>query len=211
MIDPSAQIHATADVEADVEVGPRTSVWHHAVLRTGARVGADCIIGRSVFVDEGVKLGNRVKVQNGALLYHGAAIEDGVFIGPGAIVTNDRRPRSITLSGRLARAADWTVTPTVLRHGSSLGAGAIVVAGCDLGRFSMVGAGAVVTRSVPAHALVAGNPARLLGWSCACGERLREDGVAGYACSACGLAYTRDGESGLAEARSTWPISETSS
>ena len=172
MIDPSARIHPTADIEADVTVGPRTSIWHRAQLRVGAGVGADCVIGRDVFIDEGVTLGDRVKVQNGALVYHGVTVEDGVFIGPGAILTNDRYPRAITSTGDLARAADWTVSPIVLRSGCSIGAGAVVVAGTVVGPFATVGAGAVVTRDVPGHALVVGSPARRIGWVCACGQRL---------------------------------------
>ena len=139
MIDPSARVHASADVEADVSVGPGTSVWHRAQLRTGARIGAECVIGRDAFIDEGVSLGDRVKVQNGALVYHGVTVEDGVFIGPGAILTNDRTPRAITSSGDLARASDWTVSPITLRKGCSIGAGAIVVAGVDVGSFALVG------------------------------------------------------------------------
>jgi acetyltransferase-like isoleucine patch superfamily enzyme len=172
VIDPSARIHPTADLEADVHVGPRSAIWHRAQVRTGARVGADCVIGRDVFIDEGVSIGDRVKIQNGALVYHGVTVEDGVFIGPGAILTNDRLPRAITATDELARADDWTVTPTVLRHGSSVGAGAVVVAGNDVGEFATVGAGAIVTRRVVAHALVVGNPARRIGWVCACGARL---------------------------------------
>lgn len=172
MIDPSARVHATADLEPDVSIGPGTSVWHRAQVRTGARIGADCVIGRDVFVDEGVTIGDRVKVQNQALVYHGVTVEDGVFVGPGAILTNDRYPRAITSSGELARAEDWQVSPISLRHGCSIGAGAVVVAGVEVGRFAMVGAGAVVTRDVPSHALVAGSPARRLGWVCACGVRL---------------------------------------
>ena len=104
MIDPSARVHGTADLEADVDVGPRTSIWHRAQVRTGARIGADCIIGRDAFIDEGVTLGDKVKVQNQALVYHGVTVEDGVFIGPNAILTNDRFPRAITSTGDLARA-----------------------------------------------------------------------------------------------------------
>ena len=172
MIDPSARVHATADLEPNVSVGAGTSIWHRAQVRTGASIGAECVIGRDAFIDEGVSIGNRVKIQNAALIYHGVTVEDGVFIGPGAILTNDRYPRAITSSGDLARADDWTVSPITVRSGSSIGAGAVIVAGVDVGRFAMVGAGAVVTRTVTNHALVAGSPAHRIGWVCACGERL---------------------------------------
>lgn len=172
MIDPSARIHASADLEDDVSIGPGTSVWHRAQIRSGARIGRDGVIGRDAFIDEGVILGDRVKVQNGALIYHGVTVADGVFIGPGVILTNDRHPRALNADGELARADDWTVAPIHIASGASVGAGAIVLAGCDIGPFAMVGAGAVVTHDVPGHALVAGNPARRIGWVCACGHRL---------------------------------------
>ena len=172
MIDPSARIHAAADLEPDVSVGAGTSIWQRAQVRTGATIGAECVVGRDVFIDEAVVIGDRVKIQNAALVYQGVSVEDGVFIGPGAILTNDRYPRAITSTGDLARAADWEISPIVVRYGSSIGAGAVVVAGVEIGRFSMVGAGAVVTRNVPSHALVAGSPAHRIGWVCACGARL---------------------------------------
>jgi len=201
VIDPSARVHGTADLEADVDVGPRTSIWHRAQIRTGARIGADCIIGRDAFIDEGVTLGDKVKVQNQALVYHGVTVEDGVFIGPNAILTNDRFPRAITSTGDLARATDWQVSPIVLRHGCSIGAGAVVVAGIDVGRFATVGAGAIVTKTVPDNALVAGNPARRLGWVCDCGQRLTDsatgapvpatpDADADLLCAACDRHFT---------------------
>ncbi len=200
MIDPSARVHATADLESDVTVGPRTSIWHRAAIRSGARIGADCIVGRDAFIDAGVVLGDRVKVQNAALVYHGVTVEDAVFIGPNAILTNDRYPRAVTADGTLARGDDWEVSPIVLHHGCSIGAGAIVVAGVDVGRFATVGAGAVVTRTVSDHALVAGNPARRLGWVCACGARLADPDTGSPAppapdpahdldCPACGRRY----------------------
>jgi acetyltransferase-like isoleucine patch superfamily enzyme len=202
VIDPTARVHSSADLEADVVVGPRSSIWHRAQVRNGAQIGADCIIGRDAFIDERVVLGDKVKVQNAALVYHGVTVEDGVFIGPNAILTNDRFPRSITADGELARADDWVVSPIRLRTGASIGAGAVVVAGSDVGRFATVGAGAVVTRNVPDHALVVGNPARRLGWVCACGRRLvdgsgapaRADASGVVSCGACGAAYDVDAD-----------------
>jgi acetyltransferase-like isoleucine patch superfamily enzyme len=209
MADPDAQVHPSADIEPDVSVGPRTAIWQRAQIRRGARIGAECVIGRDVFVDVGVVVGDRVKIQNGALLYQGVSVEDGVFIGPGAILTNDRHPRAITSTGDLAGDDDWTVSPIVLRHGCSVGAGAVLVAGLEVGTYAMVGAGAVVTRDVPGHALIAGNPARRIGWVCACGRRLKDstghDAPAereryaidtNLVCEACGrhYAYVPDGE-----------------
>ena len=205
MIDPTARVHASADLEPDVTVGPRTSIWHRAQVRVGARIGAECVVGRDAFVDEGVTIGDRVKIQTLALVYHGVTVEDGVFIGTNAILTNDRFPRSITATGELARGDDWVVSPILLRTGCSIGAGAVVVAGTTVGRFATVGAGSVVTRDVPDHALVVGNPARRIGWVCACGQRLRDgDRPAGpdpaatttLSCPGCGRAYCHRPASG---------------
>ncbi len=194
----AAVIHPSADVSPDAVIGERTKVWNRAQVREGAVIGDDCIVGKDVYIDFGVHVGERTKIQNGALVYHGVTVEPGVFIGPGAILTNDRFPRSITPEGELAGADDWTVSTITLRYGSSIGAGAVVVAGNDVGRFATVGAGAVVTRPVPDHALVAGNPARRIGWVCACGQRLIEasgapfpaDGEGTATCPACRRTYT---------------------
>jgi UDP-2-acetamido-3-amino-2,3-dideoxy-glucuronate N-acetyltransferase len=197
MIDSSARVHPTALVEDGVTIGPGTAVWQRASIREGAVLGADCVVGRDAFVDVDVHIGDRVKIQNAALVYHGVTVEDGVFIGPNAILTNDRYPRAITTAGELARAEDWTVSPIVLRSGSSIGAGAVVVAGVEVGGFAMIGAGAIVTRDVPSHALVVGNPARRIGWVCDCGRRLvADDGTGASAapsgtlsCPACGRTF----------------------
>jgi UDP-2-acetamido-3-amino-2,3-dideoxy-glucuronate N-acetyltransferase len=202
VIDPAARVHPSADLEADVSVGPGTSIWQRAQVRSGARIGAECVIGRDAFIDVGVPIGNRVKIQNAALVYHGVTVEDGVFIGPNAIMTNDRFPRAITATGELARADDWEVSPILLRTGSAIGAGAVVVAGTTVGRFATVGAGSVVTRDVPDHALVAGNPARRLGWVCFCGQRLVDGAGArttpahtgDAACARCGTRFEITGE-----------------
>ncbi len=206
MIDPTARVHASAELEAGVSVGPRSSVWNRAVLRSGASLGAECVIGRDAFIDEGVHLGDRVKVQNGALVYHGVTVGDGVFIGPGAILTNDRYPRAVTATGELADADDWTVSPIELRDGCSIGAGAVVVAGITVGRFATVGAGSIVTHDVPDYGLVAGNPARRLGWVCACGARLADSTGsnappnpspdAALACPRCGRVFAYSSPSG---------------
>jgi acetyltransferase-like isoleucine patch superfamily enzyme len=174
VIDPSAKVHASADVEDDVWIGAGTAVWHRTHIRTGARIGTACVIGGGVFIDEGVTIGDRVRIQSGALVYHGVTVDDGVFIGPGAILTNDRFPRSTAPDGTLAGADDWVVSPIHLHIGCSIGAGAVVVAGNDVGAYALVGAGAVVSRSVPSYALVVGNPARRIGWVCVCGHRLAD-------------------------------------
>jgi UDP-2-acetamido-3-amino-2,3-dideoxy-glucuronate N-acetyltransferase len=159
-------------VADDARIGPATVVWHHAQIREGAVIGAECTIGRDVSVDVGVRIADRVKIQNGAMVYQGVSVASGVFIGPGAILTNDRYPRAVTIDGRRAGPGDWELDTIDLGEGCSIGAGAIIVAGTDVGRFASVGAGAVVTKDVPDHALVAGNPAHLIGWVCSCGRRL---------------------------------------
>jgi acetyltransferase-like isoleucine patch superfamily enzyme len=159
--DPAGSVHDTAIVEAGAELGPGTQVWHHAHVRRGAHVGAGCILGKNVYVDATVRIGDRVKIENNVSIYKGVDIGDDVFVGPHVVFTNDRLPR--------ATNRDWTVVPTVVRRGASLGAHATVVCGVDIGEWAMVGAGAVVTRSVPDHRLVVGVPARPAGWVCRCG------------------------------------------
>jgi acetyltransferase-like isoleucine patch superfamily enzyme len=181
-------IHPTAEVERGASIGPNTRIWHFAHVRTGAVIGSDCNLGHSVFVDSGVIIGNHVKVQNRVSLYRGVTLEDGVFLGPHVSFTNDRYPRSITPDGQPVSEEDWTPEATLVRYGASIGAGAIVLAGLSIGRWAMVGAGAVVTAEVPDHALVTGNPARLIGYVCRCGQRLEPRG-ARWVCRACNELY----------------------
>jgi acetyltransferase-like isoleucine patch superfamily enzyme len=167
-------IHPTAEVSPQASIGEGTRIWHQAQVRERVRIGQSCIIGKGVYIDFDVVIGNLVKIQNGAYVYHGAAIEDGVFIGPQACLTNDKLPRAITPDGKLKLDADWEVGKTLIQYGASIGAGAIILPGVTVGRFALVGAGAVVTKDVVAHGLVVGNPARLVGFVCDCGRKLTE-------------------------------------
>ncbi len=186
-------IHETAEVSAQAEVGEGTKVWHQAQIRENARVGANCIIGKGVYIDFDVVIGNNVKIQNGASIYHGVTIEDGVFIGPHACLTNDKHPRSITPAGDLKQDHDWDVGHITVKHGASVGAGAVVLPDVVVGKFAMVGAGAVVTRDVPNQGLVQGNPARLVAFVCKCGRKLVErhgaEDVVEMWCPLCEMAY----------------------
>ena len=185
-------IHPTAEVSADARIGIGTRVWHHAQVREGAVVGENCTLGKGVYIDREVRIGDSVKLQNGAQLFRGSTLEDGVFVGPLAVLANDRYPRAVTPDGRLKGDADWPAGKVVVRHGASIGAGAVVVPDATIGRWAMVGAGAVVVGDVPDHALVTGNPARQTGWMCKCGARLARNGDQ-WTCPACAESYRFDG------------------
>jgi acetyltransferase-like isoleucine patch superfamily enzyme len=152
----------SAVVEPGATIGARTAVWHHARVRAGAVIGSDCVLGQNVFVDAAVTVGDRVKLENNVSLHAGVTLADEVFVGPGAVFTNDRHPRAQTVG--------FVPVRTCVGRGASVGANATVVCGHDIGSFAMVGAGAVVTHPVPDHALAVGNPARLVGWVCECGQ-----------------------------------------
>lgn len=183
------RIHPSADVAASARIGAGTRIWNRVQIREGAEIGSKCIIGTGVYVDVDVRIGDNVKVQNNGLLYRGLTLESGVFVGPGVIFTNDRLPRAVNPDGTLKRDADWGVGPILVRYGASVGAGAVVLPGITIGRFALVGAGAVVTRDVPPHALVVGNPARQVGYVCACAARLIASDSGEQTCPACGARY----------------------
>jgi UDP-2-acetamido-3-amino-2,3-dideoxy-glucuronate N-acetyltransferase len=165
-------VELTADVDSRATLGLGTAVWHLAQIREHAVVGAGCIVGRGAYVGPAVIIGNNVKLQNYSLIYEPARLEDDVFIGPAAVLTNDLYPRSVGVNGRIKRSDDWNATGVVVRRGASLGARVVVVAGCEIGPWALVAAGAVVTRDVPGFALVAGVPARQIGWVGRAGRRL---------------------------------------
>ena len=160
-------IEKSALVEPGAIVGENTKIWHHAHVRSGASLGDNCVIGKGVYIDTGVVVGSGVKIQNYVSLYNGVTIEDDVFLGPQCVFTNDLRPRASTVN--------WEIVPTLVRQGASVGANATVICGVTIDRWSMVGAGAVLTRSTRPYELVTGIPARNAGWVCTCGQPLEEN------------------------------------
>lgn len=176
-------VHPSAIVDENASIGRGTKIWHFCHLMPGCRIGEHCILGQNVFVAAGVLLGNRVKVQNNVSLYDGVICEDEVFLGPSAVFTNVINPRSF-----IERKSEYR--RTLVRRGASIGANATVVCGVMIGEYALVGAAAVVTKDVPAYALVVGNPARLLGWVSKRGHRLRFDEKGRATCPESGLTYT---------------------
>lgn len=183
-------VHPTADVSDQAEIGPGTRIWNQAQVREGAVIGRECILGKGVFVDLNVRIGDRCKLQNNVSVYRGFTVEDGVLLGPGAMLLNDKNPRAINPDGTLKTDADWAVSVGYVGYGAAIGGGAVVLPGVKIGRWALVGSGAVVTRDVPDHGMVYGNPARLRGFECACGHALAagesSDGVMQMRCATCG-------------------------
>jgi|GEM_PF-378176 UDP-2-acetamido-3-amino-2,3-dideoxy-glucuronate N-acetyltransferase len=170
---------------------PLALIWHFCHIMRGARIGARCILGQNVFVGADVSIGDGVKVQNNVSVYKGVTLEDHVFCGPSVVFTNVVNPRS-----EIERKEEFR--PTLVRRGATLGANSTILCGHTIGRYAMVGAGAVVTRDVPDFALVVGAPARQVGWVCRCGVRL-PSGSGPLRCSACGAVYSIAREGGLSE------------
>ncbi|HPC88762.1 MAG TPA: acyltransferase [Methanothrix sp.] len=168
-------------MESDA-IGEGTKIWHFAHVRRGAKIGKNCNIGKSVYIDIDAVIGDGVKVQNFVSVYKGVTIEDGVFVGPSATFTNDLYPRAFIWD-------EGHVSPTRICRGASIGANATIVCGIIVGEYAMIGAGAVVAGDVPPFALMLGNPARLRGYVCYCGRRAKRaavDGKAIYICESCG-------------------------
>ena len=157
-------VHETAFVEEGAVIGAGTKVWHNAQVRKNARIGKNCVIGKNAFVDEGVTVGDGCKIQNNVNIYNGVTVEDNVFLGPNSTTTNDLHPRA-------GREGGFKFTPTLIKKGASVGAGAIIVCGVTLGEYCMVGAGAIVIKDVEPFALVVGNPARKIGTVNQAGEK----------------------------------------
>lgn len=170
-------VHQSAEVSKDAKIGSRTKIWHQAQVREKVSIGSDCIIGKGAYVDTNVSIGDKCKVQNYACIYNGVTIGNEVFVGPHATFTNDFYPR--------ANSPGWSITKTIVEDCASIGANATIVCGIKIGRCAMVGAGSVVTRDVPPHALVYGNPAAIHGYVCKCGKRLQKTSEP-FVCDECG-------------------------
>ena len=179
-------VHETAVVECDVKIGAGTRVWHFSHILPNCDIGGGCNIGQNVMIGPDVSIGDRCKIQNNVSIYKGVTLEDGVFCGPSMVFTNVMNPRA-----EIERKNEFR--PTLVRRGASIGANATIVCGNEIGQYAFVGAGAVVTRDVADFALVAGNPAKLIGFICRCGERLPRGEWRDATCKVCGTSYERDG------------------
>lgn len=192
LVHPTAVVHESAYVDDGARIGARTRVWHFCHVMPDAEVGDDCSLGQNVVVMRGVRIGRNVKIQNNVSVYEGVELGDDVFCGPSMVFTNVINPRS-----HVSRKHEYRPTP--VRRGASIGANATIVCGNSVGEYALVGAGAVVTRDVPAYALVVGVPARQRGWACACGELLdaplaAPDAEMRACCRACGARYVLAGD-----------------
>ena len=174
-------LHESAYVHKDACIGAGSRIWQFCCIMEGTQIGKNCNIGAYVFVEKGVKIGNGVKVKNNVSIYSGVEIEDDVFVGPNVVFTNVINPRSFIEKKNEFR-------PTIVRKGASIGANATIICGHTIGEYALIGAGSVVTKDVPPHALVMGNPARITGYVCKCGEKLtRQQGQ--FVCSVCQKCY----------------------
>lgn len=147
-------------IDASASIGPGTRIWDLTQIREHVVIGKDCVIGRNVYIGPGVIIGDNSKIQNNALIYEPAVLEDGVFIGPAVVLTNDKNPRAINEDGSLKGTSDWEMVGVKIRKGAAIGANSVCVAPVEIGEWSLVGAGSVVTKNVQAHTTVMGNPAR---------------------------------------------------
>ncbi|MCE0508296.1 acyltransferase [Microbacterium aurugineum] len=183
----------SADVSPDAIIGDGSSIWHLAQVREQAQLGQNCIVGRGSYIGSGVVMGDNCKVQNYALVYEPARLGDGVFIGPAVVLTNDTYPRAINPDGSIKSAHDWAPVGVTIEKGAAIGARATCVAPVTIGAWATVAAGAVVVKDVPAYALVAGVPAKRIGWVGESGVPLAADGdTGGWICPRSGDRYTEN-------------------
>jgi len=187
----SVRIHPTSDVSPKADIGDGTQIWLFCQVRDNVKIGKNCIFGKGIYVDSDVVIGDSVKIQNNVSVFVGVTIDDGVFVGPHVCFTNDKIPRAVNPDMSPKSAHDWKVTPTHVKAGAALGANSTIVCGTTIGKWAMVGSGAVVTKDVPDHALVLGNPARFVAWVCPCGERVKIDESSGKGPCTCGRVLVK--------------------
>lgn len=195
----AVRIQASADVSPEAVIGDGSSVWHLAQVREGAVLGSGCIVGRGAYVGTGVRMGDNCKLQNYALVYEPAVLGNGVFVGPAVVFTNDHFPRSVAPDGSLKRGDDWEAVGVTCLDGASIGARAVCVAPVTVGRWALVAAGSVVIRDVPDFALVAGVPAKRIGWVGRAGVPLEPAGDGVWRCPQTGDLY-HEADDALTEA-----------
>jgi UDP-2-acetamido-3-amino-2,3-dideoxy-glucuronate N-acetyltransferase len=186
-------IEPSADVADSASIGAGTRIWHLAQVGPDAVLGRSCVLGRGAYVGPGVSVGDYVKIQNYALIYQPAVLEAGVFVGPAVVLTNDLNPRAVDVEGRPKTGSDWDPVRVHVREGASLGARSVCVAPVTIGRWAMVGAGAVVISDVPDYALVVGVPARRIGWVGRAGVQLHRGPDSTWRCPQTGQRYTETG------------------
>jgi acetyltransferase-like isoleucine patch superfamily enzyme len=174
-------VHESALIEEGVTIGDGSRIWHDVHVRKGASIGERCILGKGVYVDADVPIGDDCKLQNYACIYRGARLGRGVFAGPHVVFANDMRPRATDPQFKLLGDEDWEAGSISVADGAAIGANSTILPGITIGRWAMIGAGSVVRHDVPDYALAAGSPARLIGWVCACGDR-----VTSRRCPRCG-------------------------
>jgi len=198
-----AFVHETADVSPDAVVGAGSKIWHYAQVREDAHLGENVIVGRGAYIGTGVEVGDNCKVQNYALVYEPARLANGVFIGPAVVLTNDHFPRAINPDGSQKAASDWEAVGVDIAEGASIGAHATCVAPARIGRWALVGSGAVVIRDVPDFAIVVGSPARRVGWAGKSGRPLESAGDGVWRCPVDGSCYRETDENTLIEMETT--------
>jgi UDP-2-acetamido-3-amino-2,3-dideoxy-glucuronate N-acetyltransferase len=174
-------VHESSYVDGNVKIGDGTKIWHFCHIMDGCQIGEGCNLGQNVVISPGVKLGNDVKIQNNVSVYTGVICEDGVFLGPSCVFTNVINPRSF-----IERKNEYK--DTIIKKGASIGANVTIICGNNIGKYALIGAGAVVTRNVGDYALIVGNPGKQIGYVCKCGERI-EFKAGKSVCKACGLKY----------------------
>jgi UDP-2-acetamido-3-amino-2,3-dideoxy-glucuronate N-acetyltransferase len=182
MSEKNYYVHESSYIDEPCEIGDGTKIWHFSHVMKNSKIGKGCNIGQNVVISPDVVLGNNVKIQNNVSVYTGVICEDDVFLGPSMVFTNVSNPRS-----HIIRRDEYQ--QTLVKKGASIGANSVIVCGNEIGRFSFIGAGAVVTKPVPDYALVVGNPGRIVGWMCQCGIRLQFGDETETTCSACGHTY----------------------